>query len=284
MTSEYQRIENAIAYLDSHVRDQPSLEDIASHVGLSPFHFQRMFRRWAGISPKRFLEYLTVNHAKTLLRQSKNVFDTTYELGLSSPSRLHDHFVSIEAMTPGEHKNKGLGIEITYGFQDTPFGKALIAQTKRGICMLSFIKEGPREQYLEMLRQTWMRAAIHEDQRGTSQTADRIFKAYPADNACIHLLVHGTNFQISVWKALLKIPEGAVVTYKLLAEYIGRPTAYRAVANAVSVNPIAFLIPCHRVLRATGEFGGYRWGKRRKRAILAWESPRSIRGHGHVQS
>jgi len=279
MTSEYQRIENAIAYIDSHMRDQPSLGDIASHVGLSPYHFQRMFRRWAGISPKRFLEYLTVDHAKRLLRQSKSIFDVAYELGLSSPSRLHEHFVSIEAMTPGVYKNEGLGIEISYGIHETPFGKALLAQTKRGICMLSFVDEGTGEYHLEMLRQTWLRAAIHEDQSGTSQTADRIFNTNPTDHTCTHLLVRGTNFQVNVWKALLKIPEGAVVTYKQLAEYIGQPNAYRAVANAVSANPIAFLIPCHRVLRATGEFGGYRWGKRRKRAILAWEFPRSIRNH-----
>jgi AraC family transcriptional regulator of adaptative response/methylated-DNA-[protein]-cysteine methyltransferase len=279
MTSEYQRIENAIAYIDNHMRNQPNLEDIASHVGLSPYHFQRMFRRWAGISPKRFLEYLTVDHAKTLLRKSKSIFDVTYELGLSSPSRLHEHFVSLEAMTPGEYKNKGLGIEIAYGVHETPFGRALLAQTKRGICMLSFVDEGLLEYHLKMLRQSWSRAAMHEDQSGTLQTADRIFNTNPTDNARTHLLVRGTNFQVNVWKALLKIPVGAIVTYKQLAEYIGQPSAYRAVANAVSANPIAFLIPCHRVLRATGEFGGYRWGKRRKRAILAWEFPRSMRNH-----
>ena len=274
MNDDYERIEKAIHFIRSNVTTQPDLQDIASHVGLSAFHFQRLFRRWAGVSPKRFLEYLTVHHAKDLLRNSASIQDTSYELGLSSPGRLHDHFVSIEAITPGEYKTRGNGLKIYYGIHHSPFGKMLLAQTDRGICAISFVSDEAIKQEIDILHRLWPNADMIEDSAHTANTADRIFGDPAGYNDNIHLTVRGTNFQINVWKALLGIPAGETRSYQQIAMQLDKPGAYRAVANAVAANPAGFLIPCHRVLRNNGNLGGYRWGENRKHAMLAWEAAR----------
>ncbi len=269
---DYQRIEQAILYLEMHAAEQPSLNNLADHIGLSPYHFQRLFQRWAGVSPKRFLQYLTVEHAKKLLRESASVLDATFEVGLSSPGRLHDLFVSVEAVTPGEFKAFGKGLEFHYGFHPTPFGECLLVLSERGICSLGFTEEKSREQVLDELDHRWKAADMTEDVTATGAVVERIFAPTgPGAERPLKLLLRGTNLQLKVWEALLRIPEGMTVSYSRLAESIGRPKATRAVASAVGRNPIAYLIPCHRVLRTTGEIGGYRWGTARKRAILVKE-------------
>lgn len=278
---DYQRIEAAIRFLEQRAFDQPSLEAAAGYVGLSPFHFQRLFKRWAGVSPKRFLQFLTVGHAKQLLQRSSSVLEATYEVGLSSPGRLHDLFVAVEAVTPGEFKSGGVGMELCYGFHDTPFGTCLIALTARGICALSFVGSGGRAQALEDLRAMWSQARLREDTEAGRTTIEKIFSVVaPSEERALPLLLCGTNLQLKVWRALLRIPEGAVVSYQALACAVGRPQATRAVASAVGRNPIAYLIPCHRVLRATGEIGGYRWETARKRAMLGRELAACERAKG----
>ncbi len=272
-SADYPRIETAIRYLAAHVDEQPTLSTVAAEVGLSPFHLQRVFKRWAGISPKRLLQLLTVEHAKELLDESASVLDTTYEVGLTSPARLHDHFVALEAMTPGEYKSGGADLEIRYGFHDSPFGAMLLAATGRGICRLTFPAGDEASAEVAGLATNWPRARLSEDPASTRPLARRIFDR-AARGEPLRLLVHGTNFQIAVWRALLSIPEGEVTTYSRIAAAIGRPRAVRAVGNAVGANPIAYLIPCHRVLRQVGALGGYRWGAARKQALLAWESAR----------
>ncbi len=276
MHSDYGRIEAAISFIQEHVRSQPGLEEVASHVGLSPFYFQRLFRRWAGISPKRFLEFLTVEYAKQRLELSETILDTSLDLGLSGPARLHDQFVAIEAVTPGEYKRRGQNIEIAYGIYECPFGEMFVAQTRRGVCMLSFLSPGRHETELETLQSIWKNATIYEDRLRTALTMKRIFPRNAVANGRIHLIVHGTNFQINVWRALLRIPEGCAVSYRQLATYLGKPSTTRAVANAVAANPIGYLIPCHRVIRNNGLIGGYRWGSTRKKIMLAWESARTL--------
>lgn len=271
--ADYPRIEIAIRYLAEHVEEQPTLSAVANEVGLSPFHLQRVFKRWAGISPKRLLQLLTVEHAKELLDESSSVLDATYETGLTSPGRLHDHFVALEAMTPGEYKSGGAGLEIRYGCHDSPFGEMFLAATERGICRLTFPNPDGRRDEITELNERWPNAELTRDDEETGLTATRLFAGDPAANPQ-RLLVHGTNFQIAVWRALLAIPQGEVTTYSRIAEAIGRPKAVRAVGNAVGANPIAFLIPCHRVLRQVGALGGYRWGAERKQALLAWETAR----------
>jgi AraC family transcriptional regulator of adaptative response/methylated-DNA-[protein]-cysteine methyltransferase len=269
---DYRRIEKAIGFLEEHTAEQPSLDEVAEHIGLSSYHFQRLFRRWAGVSPKRFLQYLTTEHAKKLLREPSSVLDTTYSVGLSSPGRLHDLFVSVEAVTPGEFKERGKGVEIRYGFHPTPLGDCLLALTDRGVCSLWFLEEDHRDQAVAELRETWQRARLHDDPAASRSVAARIFaRSTPSAGSPIPLFLSGTNFQIKVWKALLRIPEGAVVSYGGLATWLGFPNAARAVANAVGRNPIAYLIPCHRVLRSSGDVGKYRWGTTRKKAILGRE-------------
>ena len=272
---DYQRIAAAIQYLTQHRQQQPSLQALAAAIGLSPFHCQRLFQRWAGISPKKFLQYLTVEHAKTLLAQSHSVLDAALETGLSGPSRLHDHFVSLEAVTPGEYKSGGLGLTIRYGLHTSPFGLMLLALSERGICALRFIDQQSLEEALEQLAAGWPQAQLQSDQTGTAEVAACIFRApqdQPWQDKPLPVLVRGTPFQISVWKALLQIPAGEVCSYSTIAQAVGRPQAVRAVGSAVGRNPVAFLIPCHRVLRSAGELGGYRWGLVRKQALLAWES------------
>jgi AraC family transcriptional regulator, regulatory protein of adaptative response / methylated-DNA-[protein]-cysteine methyltransferase len=286
-TTDYIRIESALAYLSQHAQAQPALADVAKHVGLSEHHLQRVFTRWAGISPKRFLQFHTVESAKSLLRDSRSVLDTTYSTGLSSGGRLHDLFVTLEAMTPGEFKSGGSGLTITTGFHDSPFGECLIATTDRGVCGLSFVLEGDRGLALAELQHRWPGATIVEDPRATQLAAHQIFAAWEgmrwdpeartAGGAAVtptplSVLVRGTNFQVRVWEALLRIPPGAVASYEDIASAVGRVGATRAVGSAIARNPVAYLIPCHRVIRKTGAFGNYHWGAVRKVAMLMRES------------
>lgn len=271
MTEDYRRIEQAILYLEKHVHSQPELGEIASAVGLSEYHFQRIFSRWAGISPKRFLQFLTKEGAKELLAQSENLLDTTYEVGLSSLGRLHDLFVTTEAVTPGEYKSGGAGLTIRYGLHDTPFGKALIGVTERGICHLGFAG-GSEGQAIDALVADWRKAKMVEDHKATAPLVGPIFDLSKRGVTPLRLHLRGTNFQLKVWEALLRIPPGAAISYEGLAAQAGRPGASRAVGTALGRNPIAVLIPCHRVIRKLGEFGNYRYGATRKMALLGWEA------------
>jgi len=277
-TADYHRIERAIRFLDGAAPVRPSLDQVAKHVGMSPFHFQRLFTRWAGISPKRFSQVLALEYAKDRLRESRNMIDATYDAGLSSGGRLHDLFVNLEAVTPGEFRENGAGLRISAGFHDSPFGEALVATTERGICGLTF-HEGSRKAALRDLATRWPNAQIEERPRVTAPVASRVFAALevrdPDAVVPLGILVRGTNFQVKVWRALLQIPVGTVASYEDIATAIGAPTAVRAVGTAIGHNPVAFLIPCHRVIRTTGALGGYRWGLPRKRAMLAWESGRT---------
>lgn len=269
--SDYERIAEAIDYISSHVNEQPSLDDIAEHLNLSPYHFQRLFTHWAGISPKRFLQTLTVSHAKALLKESMSVMDTSNELGLSSTARLHDHFVNLEAVTPGEFKTNGEGLEISYGVHETPFGNAFVAVTERGICQFSFMDDENDAMFIAELEKKWSAATMRESKIQLKPIITSLFSK-DIKQQPLSVYVQGTNFQINVWKALLKIPKGQLTTYGQLANSIGNPKASRAVGSAVGANPVAFLIPCHRVIRASGITGEYRWGNTRKRSMLSWET------------
>jgi len=271
----YKIIENAIEYLERNFRSQPSLDEIAASVNLSKFHFQRLFKRWAGVTPNQFLRYLTVEYAKMRLREAQNIFDASQDAGLSSPSRLHDLFVTFEAMTPGDYKQCGRDLDISYANLPTPFGECLLATTRRGICALYFPTQSDFQASLEELKREWPMANFIEDRPKLTPMVQRIFTPPLADEAGkIQLLLKGTNFQIQVWRALLAIPNGAMVTYQDVAASISRPSAARAVGNAVARNPISFIIPCHRVIRKAGEIQNYRWGSTRKKAILGWEASR----------
>jgi AraC family transcriptional regulator of adaptative response/methylated-DNA-[protein]-cysteine methyltransferase len=275
MAEDYLRIEKAILYIEQNVERQPELKEIADAACLSEYHFQRIFSRWVGISPKRFLQFLTKEHAKKLLRQSRNMLDTTFETGLTSPGRLHDLFVTCEAVTPGEFKNYGEGLFIRYGMHPTPFGHCLLAMTERGICTLSFVMENNFEDALRWLQKKWQNAILVEDQSFTLEMVMRIFDPVRQKRQKpLPLLLRGTNFQIKVWEALIQIPPGFIVSYEDIAGMIGNPKAVRAVANAVANNPISYIIPCHRVIRKMGIFHEYRWGSARKKAILGWEAAR----------
>jgi AraC family transcriptional regulator of adaptative response/methylated-DNA-[protein]-cysteine methyltransferase len=273
LEDDYQRVEHAIHFIEGQALRQPSLSEIAAEVGLSEFHFQRLFSRWVGISPKRFLQFLTKEYARRLLEESRDVLSVTYDSGLSSPGRLHELFVTCEAVTPGEIKMRGEGLTIEYGFHPSPFGRCLLALTDRGICGLSFVQEAPEETLVDRLRGRWPGALISHRPEATASVVDQIF-AFPAEHepAPLHLFVRGTNFQIQVWQALIRIPLGKAVTYEDIARHIGSPLSCRAVGNAVGHNPIPFLIPCHRVIRKMGEFGNYGEGPDRKKAILGWEA------------
>lgn len=265
----YKLIEQAIQYIEVNVRSHPSLEEIAAAVGLSEFHFQRLFTHWTGISPKRFMQFLTRENAKKLLNESASLLDTTNQVGLSSLGRLHDLFVNTEAVTPGEFKSSGAGLTIHYGVHHSPFGKCLIAATERGICSLSFV-DGSEGKAIDKLVSDWNQAAMVEDYKATAPLVTRIFSNTGAGQP-LKLHLRGTNFQIKVWEALLNIPSGAATTYEHIATQIGKPKAIRAVGTAVGHNPIAYLIPCHRVIRKSGEFGNYLYGSARKKFILAKE-------------
>ncbi len=270
---DYARVERAIHFIAERRASQPDLAQMAASIHLSEYHFQRLFQRWAGISPKRFLQFLTKEHAKQCLRNSASVLDAALGAGLSGPGRLHDLLVDCEAITPGEYRRGGEGIEVRYGFHASPFGQCLLACTPRGVCALRF-EARSKDAELQKLAAEWPRARFIADARGTAAIARRIFDQ-AADRAPLSLHVRGTNFQIKVWEALLALPEGALVSYSALAKAIGAPSAVRAVGHAVGSNPIAWLIPCHRVLRSLGELGGYRWGLERKLAMLGWEAART---------
>ena len=283
-SGHYQLIEKAIQYIEANVNRQPELDEIASAIGLSEYHFQRLFTNWTGISPKRFMQFLTKEHAKELLNKSENLLDTTHQIGLSSLGRLHDLFVTTEAVTPGEYKSGGAGLTIHYGIHPTPFGKCLIATTERGICNLSFVNAS-EGQIIDNLVADWKQAKMIEDYKSTAPLVTRIFSDLEPDsgfdtprknragllNPTLKIHLRGTNFQIKVWEALLNIPTGALTTYEHIARQIGKPKALRAVGTAVGHNPIAYLIPCHRVIRKSGDFGNYLYGSARKKVILAKE-------------
>lgn len=269
----YRRIEEAILYLEKNFQHQPELDDVAEKVHLSPFHFQRIFTEWAGISPKRFLQFLTVDYLKEKLLQAKNLIEAAEQAGLSSQSRVYDLFTTLEAVTPQEYKQHGAGIRIEYGMHETPFGVALIGVTERGICWLSFLQtdEDPRSE-IELMKGHWHNSMFHQDQELTAAFVERIFNQHkPQAKDKLHVFVKGTNFQLKVWEALLKIPMGEVTTYQGIAETIQSPKAMQAVGSAVGSNHIAYLIPCHRVIRKDGVLGEYRWSPARKKSIIGWE-------------
>ncbi len=272
--SDYERIAQAISFIASRVHSQPDLDEIAAHVHLSPFHFQRMFSRWAGVTPKRFLQVLTLERAKQLLSKSMPLLEVSDALGLSSGSRLYDHFVHLEAVTPGEYKLGGAGLTIEYAVHETPFGTAFIATTPRGICSFSFCEHAEISGHLAALQKKWRHASLRENREQTQAVVQAMFGAEKKIDRPVSLYVSGTNFQVSVWKALLQIPPAKVVSYSQVANAIGHPGSARAVGLAVGANPIAFLIPCHRVIQQSGKLGGYHWGLTRKQAIHAWESAR----------
>jgi AraC family transcriptional regulator of adaptative response/methylated-DNA-[protein]-cysteine methyltransferase len=271
---DYKRVASAISYFKENYKLQPKLEDVAEHVHLSPFHFQRMFQNWAGVTPKQFLQYLSVEHAKEILKYTDaSLFDTAYETGLSGTSRLHDLFVKVEGMTPGEFKNGGELLTINYAFADSPFGKVLVASTSKGICHMSFV-DGGEEQALEHLKRNFPNAQYLQVVDMIHQNALFVFSQDWSKLDEIKLHLKGTDFQIKVWETLLQVPSGGFTTYGNLAAQAGHTGASRAVGTAVGNNPVAFLIPCHRVIKSTGEIGQYHWGATRKNAIIGWEAAR----------
>jgi O-6-methylguanine DNA methyltransferase len=269
---DYARIERAIVWLAANWRAQPSLAEIAAQAGLSPEHFDRIFSRWAGVSPLRFARFLTKEYALERLAAGESVLDVAYDSGLSGPGRLHDLLVTCEAVTPGEAKSGGRGVTIEYGFAETPFGECLLASTLRGICRLEFATGELPTEMVARLRAAWPKAQLVESSAVVRRLARSVFSE-TGEPPRLHL--RGTNFQLQVWQALLRIHEGALTTYGNLARAIGVPTAGRAVGAAVGANPVSILVPCHRVIRSTGVFGNYRWGAARKLAICGWETARS---------
>jgi AraC family transcriptional regulator of adaptative response/methylated-DNA-[protein]-cysteine methyltransferase len=269
---DYEIIAQAIRYLETHRLQQPSLAEIAQDLNMSQSHLQRLFVRWVGISPKRFMQYITKEHAKFLLSRSEDVLNTAHRVGLSGPGRLHDMFVTCEAMTPGEYKSRGAGLCIRYGFHPSPFGDCLVGVTPRGICSLAFIEKENREAALAGLVSSWPAAEIEQDQEGTRAVITAVLALFQNPSSTpVRIYLNGTNFQIKVWEALMHIPAGTVVAYQQVAVQIGMPGTSRAVGTAVANNPIPVLIPCHRVIRKNGEFGKYRYGGVRKKALLGWE-------------
>ena len=268
----YNRIADAIRFIKKNYRTQPKLEEIAEHINMSPFHFQRMFSEWAGTTPKRFLQYLNIEYAKKILKETHaTLFDTACELGLSGTGRLHDLFINIEGMTPGEYKNGGLALNINYSFADTPFGKIIAASTDKGVCHMAFVDEGERRAF-DHLRSIFPNAKYVLSPDTKQQHALSVFDRDWNRLEEIKLHLKGTEFQLKVWETLLKIPAGGLATYADLATKSGYNGACRAVGTAVGKNPVAFLIPCHRVIKATGEPGNYHWGEMRKNAIIGWEA------------
>jgi AraC family transcriptional regulator of adaptative response/methylated-DNA-[protein]-cysteine methyltransferase len=268
-SQDYRRVERAIEFLDARWQEQPPLAEVAAHLGLSPFHFQRLFHRWAGVSPKRFVQWLTLEHAKPRLRAG-GVLAASLDAGLSGPSRLHDLFVRLEAVTPGEYRAAGRGLTLRWGMHDSPFGPAYLAVTERGLCALGF---GGESEARTEIAHDWPAATLARDQAATAPWAARAFNGGMGEG--LALFVRGTAFQLQVWRALLAVPAGELTSYQAIAARIGRPGAARAVGNAVGANPVAWLIPCHRVIRGLGTFGGYRWGRARKRVMLGWEAARA---------
>lgn len=269
--NDYARIEKAMAYMVAHVAEQPNLETVAAHVHLSAFHFQRLFCRYAGVSPKRFLQALTLERSKQLIQASTSLLDIAHTLGLSGGSRLYDHFVQLEAVTPGEFKRQGEGVEIAYGVHETPLGSLFVAVTPRGICRMGFVDTTNTEELLARLAKDWPRSTFQHSPETTRYAVERLFNRADEGAAALSLHVTGTNFQIAVWRALLTIPEGQLASYSHIAQALGTPKSSRAVGNAVGANPIALWIPCHRVIQQSGALGGYRWGLEKKQIVQAWE-------------
>jgi AraC family transcriptional regulator of adaptative response/methylated-DNA-[protein]-cysteine methyltransferase len=271
--NDYERVATVIRFLDRHHTDQPDLNELAGAAGLSPFHFHRLFSTWAGVTPKDFLQCLTLEHVKQLLRDGDNVFDAALNAGLSGPGRLHDLCVTLEAASPGEMKNSGAGMQIDYGFAETPFGEALIAETRRGICHLSFMNGQGRNGARDLLASQWPNAQLKRSDARMAELSATIFTQgrEGTSHRPLRAFVRGTPFQLRVWRALLQVPSGALTTYGRLAEAIGQSKAARAVGTAVGSNPISFVIPCHRVIRETGALGNYGGGRIRKHAMVGWE-------------
>jgi AraC family transcriptional regulator of adaptative response/methylated-DNA-[protein]-cysteine methyltransferase len=285
---DFRRIARAIGFIDAHYREQPRLATIAASAGLSEFHFNRLFRRWAGVTPRQYLAFVTARAARGALGSDTSVLEAAYAVGLSGPGRLHDLLVTLDAVTPGELKARGAGLEIRYGFSETPFGTAMIARTARGVCHLGFEDRRGERAAPAALAARWERAQLTRSDEDAHRTALEIFGAgRGSGDAPLRLVVRGTNFQLKVWQALLEVGSDGPTTYRAVAEAAGAPGAERAVGNAVGANPVAWLIPCHNVLRSDGSLGSYRWGEERKRVMLAWprrdiilpapEGPRRLR-------
>lgn len=281
--ADYAQIRRAIAFLSETWTEQPSLERLAQHLGLSPAHCQKLFKRWCGLSPKEFVQAITIDRARNLLQGSASLLDTAYEVGLSGSGRLHDLFVSHDAMTPGDYKRRGEGIEMAYGFHASPFGEALLLATDRGLAGLAFLNEDTGQSEADALvdmMQRWPKAKFLAAPERTAPYAEQIFQTSQwSEQRPVRLIMIGTDFEVRVWQTLLKIPMGRAVSYTDIAQHLGQPTASRAVGSAVGRNPISFVVPCHRVLRGDGSLGGYHWGLTRKRALIGWESGR-IAGRG----
>jgi len=273
----YHRIEQAIDYIKTHFKDQPSLNTIAEDVGLSTFHFQRLFTEWAGVSPKQFMQFISIEHAKQLLKEQETILDTSYKTGFSGTSRLHDLFIKIEGMTPGEYKNGGENLSIKYNFTESPFGDVIVASTTKGLCHMSF--ENNEEHAFLKLKARFPNANYHRTMDSLHKSALAIFQddssLYGNHIDKIKLHLKGSDFQLKVWQALLAIPSSKLTSYGDIAQQINKPKSYRAVGTAVGNNPIAFLIPCHRVIKGDGNIGGYMWGESRKLAIIGWEASRN---------
>lgn len=272
-SKDFQRIEKAIQFIEENFKYQPTLDQMAQSVHLSKYHFDRLFKRWAGISPIQFMQFMTLDYTKQRLIESKSLLETALDAGLSGTSRLHDLFVTFEAMTPGDFKKQGSGLQISYGACDSPFGECLLATTQRGICYFGFIDSGRRSETLGQLFDTWPGSEFIENPAAVCPMVHDIFRIDHQKSARpFNLQIKGTNFQINVWKALLDIPKGFIVSYQDIASYIGHPKAFRAVANAIAINPVAYLIPCHRVIAKSGKIHQYRWGSLRKKALIGWEA------------
>ncbi len=270
----YQRVAQAIDYIRQNFKAQPDLDEVARYLNLSPAHFQRIFTTWAGTSPKKFLQYISVEYAKSILKeQQATLFDVAFETGLSSTSRLHDLFISIEGMTPAEYRNGGRNLAINYSFASSPFGRLIVASTEKGVCYIAF--EENEEKAFTDLKNRFLNADFHLESDEIQKNALTIFKDNSDSLSKIKLHLKGTDFQLKVWESLLKIPMGRLSTYGNIAEQIGNPKASRAVGTAIGSNPVAFLIPCHRVIQSSGVFGGYMWGTTRKTAIIGWENAKT---------
>jgi len=271
--TDYQRIAEAITYINEHFREQPDLNRVAKAVHLSSYHFQRLFVKWAGVSPKKFLEYISIERAKEILKRNASLAEATFDVGLSGTGRLHDLFVNIERMTPGEFKSRGENLTIEYEFYETPFGGIIAASTPKGICHIGFANN--RERSVRILREKYSNATLRKKTNLFHGDAVRIFRSDWSDMREIRLHLNATPFQVKVWEALLKIPFGQMTSYAQVAEMIGHPSAARAVGTAIGSNPVAYLIPCHRVIKSSGVIGDYHWGDSRKLAILGWEASKA---------
>jgi AraC family transcriptional regulator of adaptative response/methylated-DNA-[protein]-cysteine methyltransferase len=278
LAGDYEAVRRIIAFMSERWRSQPSLDDIADHVGLSTTHVHHLFRRWCGLTPKAFLQAITLDNAKALLADSASVLDTTFEVGLSGPGRLHDLFITHEAMSPGDYKAGGAGLTMRYGFHPSPFGQAILVATERGLAGLGFVDDGNRDAALADMKRRWPRAEYAEDIGATAPLAQRIFDplAWQADEP-LRVVLIGTDFEVRVWQTLLRIPRDRATTYSDIANRLGKPSAARAVGAAVGRNPISFVVPCHRVLGRSGALTGYHWGLTRKQAILGWEAGKLTR-------